>query len=341
MANILKIDLSASPSPWPSLILVLLAMGCLTVCPRTNAQFEDTRSSRTDLVKKVRESIPKFENKTLVVCILVREPFVSYRPPPEILMSEEFVALNGSTLVASGDLSAIRHAEKLAEKLNRQAMADLNNYHGIAMEVVKRLSFVFRFKVRVTRTKDNQFGTMRRNGSWSGIVGALVNKDADLGVTALSITAKRAAFVDFTQAYYVETTSMVLRIPEQVQNFFVIIEPFSSLVWFALMAAILCLIGLIALMTRLEDSQRQRHKLHKLAKLIRERQGTRTSLSLNDQLASHYFARMFERQLTALKEAQRGGEFGSTWTDRLYYSTACVLNILLNKGQLLVSEGLV
>jgi hypothetical protein len=41
------------------------------------------------------------------------------------------------------------------------------------------------------------YGTQDQNGSWSGMVGEVFKKRADIGLNLFMLTAKRAAAVDF------------------------------------------------------------------------------------------------------------------------------------------------
>lgn len=315
-----------------------------------------------DHLRIIRDNIHKLENKTLYVCIVIREPFVNY--------NEQLQSFINTT----------RTNNNSSQQPNQDSMINLDDYSGIAIEVVKRLSVIFRFKVQVTRTIDNQFGVQGSNGKWTGLLGSLVRNESDLGVTALSITARRAEYVDFTRPYYVETASILLRMPDEIQNFFVVFEPFSSIVWFVLLGSILGLILIVIVMTKLEDSQRKQHKLHKLYKRLKrlqeikrlESRGSRRtsastsksrngsgsgsgSRSTNDSSTTvsdkhrrnHRESRksvgfeqldfnelrQIEASIELINHFDKNYEFGKTWTDRFYYSVSCVLNILLNKGK--------
>lgn len=264
------------------------------------ASFKGSWMSQSDHLELIRKSVALFKNKTLVICVVVREPFVIFNKPEHV--DDEHLEL---------------------------AMAQIDNYSGIAIEVVKRLSNVFRFNVRVVRPKDRQFGVLTQDKRWTGLMGSLVNGEADIGVTALSITVGRAEVIDFTRAYYVETAAILMRTPGEVQNYLAIFEPFSTPVWFLLLATIVTLIILITIMTKLEEDQRQQHRLHKLATFLADHQHERGKSSL---VGSRY-SRQLEHKLEALREAQEEQEFGSTWHERFYYATSCVLNILLIRGK--------
>lgn len=263
--------------------------------------------SQSDHLDLIRRSIPQIQNKTLIVCVVVREPFVIFNQHSEWANS---TALE-----------------------RREFESQLDNYSGVAIEVVKRLRSIFKFNIKIIRPRDNQFGVYLASARrWSGIMGELVSGQADIGVTALSITESRAHAIDFTRAYYVETVAILLRTPEEVQNYLAIFEPFSLDVWMVLLFTILLLILLITIMTKLEDNQRRQQKLHRFAKLL-ERQAIAAAadLTTNDQQHSTSVAQ-FGRRLSKLN---KGGEheFGDSWLERFYYAVTCVLNILLIRGK--------
>lgn len=278
-----------------------------------------------DHLHLIRESISKFANTKLIVCVVVREPFVIYNEPLEATNQELLPTEN------------------------------LDNYSGVAIEVTKRLAEIFKFKVRVIRPTDGQFGILDHKGHWTGLMGSLVRNESQLGVTALSITSSRAEAVDFTRAYYVETSALLLKIPEEVQDFLVIFEPFSPLVWFVLFVTIVFLVLVIMLMTKLEDNERLKHQMVKEMRSRGHDAWARLRANSDDsalsRLASFFVSRLFPSAPNSAKAQEKAtpidepiktkdildkvqtSEFGSNWTERFYYSVTCVLNILLNKGK--------
>lgn len=387
----------------------LVLMSVAEIATSRRAEEGQWRKSRNwDHLHLVESSKAEFANQTLVVCVIVREPFVIYNAPivEDVAPFGQGVAINLSPKLATPGTG--KETSRLDPK------GQLENYSGIAIEVTKRLVDIFKFKVRVIGPRDGQFGIQGAGGRWTGLLGSLVRNECQLGVTALSITSKRADVVDFTRAYYVETSSILLRSPDEIQNFLVIFEPFSTPVWFSLLATILILILMVAIMTKLEDQQRiqqlvarsmkaklklaQRrasssptrgHHQHqarlsvdglaRVASLLAAQvlfgngkrlpdesstedtyrsvdlgeKNTTTnsnqntahadpggcaqkrvilrgrSMKIDDrpQTRAHHL-----ESLGARNERSIGNEFGSTWTQRGYYSIACVLNILLNKG---------
>lgn len=299
--------------------------------------------SQSNHLNLIRRSIPLWTNRTLTVCVIVREPFVIYNG-----------GVRQSSQVSGSETNepAVDSAQRHQQQNEDQAYSDMDNYSGVVIEILRRLSVIFGFNIRMMRPKDNQFGVLQPDRGWSGLMGSLVRHECDIGATALSITVTRANWVDFTRAYYVETGTILLRIPSEVQNYSAIFEPFSLTVWIVLMATILLLIALITVMTKLEEKQREQHRLFKLAKLLATRQTTTQSSSSASATSSaktatrstaidgatnedKYYLHQLEGRLAAVEEARHRQEFGSTWPERFYYATSCVLNILLIRGEYL------
>jgi hypothetical protein len=131
-----------------------------------NEQSHHFRMSQSDHLEYIRRSKGRFRNKTLVVGIVVREPFVIFNQP--------------------------RDWHRLSAHEQRLAKQDLANYDGVAIELVKRLKSIFNFNTRLTSPADNQFGIYSsENKSWNGLMGQLVRAEIDVGVTALSLTIPR------------------------------------------------------------------------------------------------------------------------------------------------------
>lgn len=203
----------------------------------------------------IRRSMSLFANATLTVGVVVREPFVLYNEPFQ---------LNNTTTTST---TASTHQAKNNSRLN------LENYSGIAIEVIKLMAEIFKFKIKLMLPEDGQFGVLVPEKGWSGLVGSIVRGECDVGLTALSITLKRAEVIDFTRAYYVETATILLPIVGEVQNYFAVFEPFSTGAWLLLLATILILVALITIMTKLEETQQdEQTRAHQLSRLLERRQ---------------------------------------------------------------------
>ncbi|GFV60958.1 lig_chan-Glu_bd domain-containing protein [Trichonephila clavipes] len=61
---------------------------------------------------------------------------------------------------------------------------------------------------------DNRlYGMLREDGTWSGMIGELVNKSVDMGVGDLSWTLDRSTAADLTSPVFPETVTFIYRAP--------------------------------------------------------------------------------------------------------------------------------
>ncbi|MEQ2190862.1 Glutamate receptor ionotropic, delta-1, partial [Xenoophorus captivus] len=99
---------------------------------------------------------------------------------------------------------------------------------------------------------DSKYGSQLPNGSWNGMIGDLINKRADLAVSAITITPERENVVDFSKRYLDYSVGILLRKPEEKINIFSLFAPFDLAVWACIAAAIPVVGVLIFLLNRLQ-----------------------------------------------------------------------------------------
>ncbi|GBN54110.1 hypothetical protein AVEN_85986-1 [Araneus ventricosus] len=80
--------------------------------------------------------------------------------------------------------------------------------------------------------KDDLFGILLPNGSWSGMVH---KGEADLAFTYISITEERAKVVNFSTYYTTEVCVFVTHMPEIIKSAFSFLYPFDLATWMAIL----------------------------------------------------------------------------------------------------------
>ncbi|XP_061083985.1 glutamate receptor ionotropic, delta-1 isoform X1 [Conger conger] len=111
-------------------------------------------------------------------------------------------------------------------------------YKGFSIDVLDALAKVLGFKYEIYQVPDNKYGTQLPNGSWNGMIGELINKRADLAVSAITITPERESVVDFSKRYMDYSVGILLHKPEEKINIFSLFAPFDLAVWACIAAAI-------------------------------------------------------------------------------------------------------
>uniref|UniRef100_A0A3Q2QH07 Glutamate receptor n=1 Tax=Fundulus heteroclitus TaxID=8078 RepID=A0A3Q2QH07_FUNHE len=115
-------------------------------------------------------------------------------------------------------------------------------YKGFSIDVLDALAKIL----------DSKYGSQLPNGSWNGMIGDLINKRADLAVSAITITPERENVVDFSKRYLDYSVGILLRKPEEKINIFSLFAPFDLAVWACIAAAIPVVGVLIFLLNRLQ-----------------------------------------------------------------------------------------
>ncbi|XP_017917966.1 PREDICTED: glutamate receptor ionotropic, kainate 5 isoform X3 [Capra hircus] len=115
-------------------------------------------------------------NKTLVVTTILENPYVMRRP-------------------------------------NFQALSGNERFEGFCVDMLRELAELLRFRYRLRLVEDGLYGAPEPNGSWTGMVGELINRQkADLAVAAFTITAEREKVIDFSKPFMTLGISILYRV---------------------------------------------------------------------------------------------------------------------------------
>ncbi|XP_046889094.1 glutamate receptor ionotropic, delta-1 isoform X2 [Hypomesus transpacificus] len=130
-------------------------------------------------------------------------------------------------------------------------------YKGFSIDVLDALAKILGFKYDIYQVADSKYGSQLPNGSWNGMIGELINKRADLAVSAITITPERENVVDFSKRYMDYSVGILLRKPEEKINIFSLFAPFDLAVWACIAAAIPVVGLLIFLLSRMQSLRTQ------------------------------------------------------------------------------------
>ncbi|XP_066549590.1 glutamate receptor ionotropic, delta-1 [Amia ocellicauda] len=130
-------------------------------------------------------------------------------------------------------------------------------YKGFSIDVLDALAKSLGFKYEIYQVSDGKYGTQLPNGSWNGMIGELINKRADLAISAITITPERENVVDFSKRYMDYSVGILLRKPEEKINIFSLFAPFDLAVWACIAAAIPVVGVLIFMLNRMQAVRTQ------------------------------------------------------------------------------------
>ncbi|XP_077457545.1 glutamate receptor ionotropic, delta-2 isoform X1 [Stigmatopora argus] len=117
-------------------------------------------------------------------------------------------------------------------------------YQGFSIDVLDALSNYLGFKYEIYIAPDHKYGSLQPDGQWNGLMGELVFKRADIGLSALTITPERESVVDFTTRYMDYSVGVLLRKAERTVDMFACLAPFDLSLW-ACIAGTVLLVGIL------------------------------------------------------------------------------------------------
>ncbi|XP_026125883.1 glutamate receptor ionotropic, delta-2 isoform X2 [Carassius auratus] len=115
-------------------------------------------------------------------------------------------------------------------------------YQGFSIDVLDALANYLGFKYEIYVAPDHKYGSQQADGTWNGLIGELVFKRADVGLSALTITPERESVVDFTTRYMDYSVGVLLRKAERTVDMFACLAPFDLSLW-ACIAGTVILVG--------------------------------------------------------------------------------------------------
>ncbi|XDC62845.1 hypothetical protein R6Z07M_014027 [Ovis aries] len=141
-------------------------------------------------------------------------------------------------------------------KGNHQEMEGNDRYEGFCVDMLQELAEILRFNYKIRLVGDGVYGVPEANGTWTGMVGELIARKADLAVAGLTITAEREKVIDFSKPFMTLGISILYRVHMgRRPGYFSFLDPFSPGVWlFMLLAylAVSCVLFLVARLTPYE-----------------------------------------------------------------------------------------
>ncbi|KAF0291292.1 Glutamate receptor ionotropic, NMDA 2B [Amphibalanus amphitrite] len=106
----------------------------------------------------------------------------------------------------------------------------------------------FSYTLLKPASTDGLFGSQRPDGSWTGVIGLIVEGEADMAVGDISVTLERSAAVDYAYPFHIEPVSFFMLRPEALPRWLVIAAPFDASTWLLLLLALLSIVFTLRLL---------------------------------------------------------------------------------------------
>ncbi|XP_078672347.1 glutamate receptor ionotropic, delta-1-like [Branchiostoma floridae x Branchiostoma belcheri] len=124
-------------------------------------------------------------------------------------------------------------------------------WEGFAMDMLTELSKLLGFKYKLYEVQDKKYGSPQEDGTWSGMIGDVMQGKADFALSAITITPQREQVVDFTKRYMDFAVGILLRKPVKKTDLFVFLDPFHVNVWLCTIAAFILVSAVLFLLHRI------------------------------------------------------------------------------------------
>ncbi|XP_035268404.1 glutamate receptor ionotropic, kainate 5 isoform X2 [Anguilla anguilla] len=135
---------------------------------------------------------------------------------------------------------------------NYQDLRGNDQYEGFCVDMLKELADMLKFSFRIKLVDDGLYGAPEPNGSWTGMVGELINRKADLAVAGFTITSEREKVIDFSKPFMNLGISILYRVQlGRKPGYFSFLDPFSPAVWLFMLLAYLAVSCVLFLAARL------------------------------------------------------------------------------------------
>ncbi|XP_051722133.1 glutamate receptor ionotropic, kainate 5-like isoform X2 [Ctenopharyngodon idella] len=171
-----------------------------------------------------------------------------------LLMNSTSLDINVSETLANKSLiiTTILENPYVMRKVNYQEFEGNEQYEGFCVDMLRELADILKFTFRIKLVDDGLYGAPEPNGSWTGMVGELINRKADLAVAAFTITSEREKVIDFSKPFMTLGISILYRVHiGRKPGYFSFLDPFSPAVWLFMLLAYLAVSCVLFLSARL------------------------------------------------------------------------------------------
>uniref|UniRef100_A0A7N6ATJ5 Glutamate receptor n=1 Tax=Anabas testudineus TaxID=64144 RepID=A0A7N6ATJ5_ANATE len=171
-----------------------------------------------------------------------------------LAMNSTSLDINVSETLANKTLivTTILENPYVMRKDNYQDYQGNDQYEGFCVDMLRELADILKFSFKIKLVDDGLYGAPEPNGSWTGMVGELINRKADLAVAGFTITSEREKVIDFSKPFMTLGISILYRVQlGRKPGYFSFLDPFSPAVWLFMLLAYLAVSCVLFLAARL------------------------------------------------------------------------------------------
>lgn len=137
---------------------------------------------------------------------------------------------------------------------SHQPLVGNDRYEGFIADLLIKVMHICRLDYVIKPVTDGSYGSKRHNGTWNGMVGELIRKEADMSAAPLTVTSLRERVVDFSYPFMHSGITGIMKRPRRepiTRSPFFMFFPFSWSIWLLMLVAFLVVWLLLWLYSRL------------------------------------------------------------------------------------------
>ncbi|XP_018345205.1 PREDICTED: glutamate receptor ionotropic, kainate 2-like [Trachymyrmex septentrionalis] len=133
----------------------------------------------------------------------------------------------------------------------------LRIYQGFCIDLIKHIAKILKFKGVVFQRVTDGYGSYNpQTKTWNGLIRSILDHEADLAISDLTITSSRQSVVDFSLPFMSSGHSILFRKPEKkAPPFFPFLLPLSTEVWLYMAIAYLIVSIMLFVQARMAPNE--------------------------------------------------------------------------------------
>lgn len=129
-------------------------------------------------------------------------------------------------------------------------------FQGFCIDLAEKVAEKINMTYDICLVKDGQYGKELADKSWDGVIGELLNQEADVAVAPVTITSDREKVVDFTKPFLsLGISIMIKKPPDKGSHIFSFMEPLSSEIWMCILFAYVGVSVVLFLVSRFSPAE--------------------------------------------------------------------------------------
>ena len=113
---------------------------------------------------------------------------------------------------------------------DREGLVEIDGYIADIWDELQRIT---NFSFVMYPSVDGAWGSLKKDGTWSGMIGMILNNEVDFAISDFFITLDRSYVVDFSMPLMNSRSNMYIPIPSQDAGWSTFVNPFSFKLWIA------------------------------------------------------------------------------------------------------------